>query len=64
MKGFCPVLKIPPGYGTFRLLRGMVELPTPGLECEISLDEGFDGGRSISCATTYKGLRFPCHVED
>lgn len=31
-KVFVPMLQVPLGFGTFRLLRGMSELPVPGLE--------------------------------
>ena len=31
-KVFVPLLQIPLGFGTFRLLRGMSDLPVPGLE--------------------------------
>lgn len=31
-KVFIPMLQVPLGFGTFRLLRGMSELPVPGLE--------------------------------
>lgn len=31
-KAFVPMLQIPFGYGTFRLLRGMAHLPVPGMD--------------------------------
>lgn len=31
---FMPLIQIPLGFGTFRLLRGMGDLPVPGLEKE------------------------------